>query len=50
MIDETSPARQIVFTFVLPIVLLTATLIRICYKFGEKPKWQWGELKKKELK
>lgn len=41
-IDESSPAREIVFTFILPITLLTVTLIRICYKFGEKPRWQWG--------
>lgn len=46
-IDESSPAQEIVFTFILPIALLTLTLIRICYKFGEKPKWQWGEVKKK---
>lgn len=49
-IDEDSPVRGIMFTFILPIVPLTATLIRICYKFGEKPKWQWGEGKKKDLK
>lgn len=41
-IDEQSPPREVVFTFILPITLLTATLLRICYKKGEKPKWQWG--------
>lgn len=41
-IDENSPAREIVFTFILPTVLLTVALIRICYKKGEKPHWQWG--------
>jgi len=41
-IDENSSAREIMFTFVLPTVLLTATLLRICYKKGEKPRWQWG--------
>lgn len=30
----------------LPIILLTAVLIFICYKKGEKPRWQWGPLKK----
>lgn len=25
------------------IVLLSAGLIVICYKKGEKPKWQWGK-------
>lgn len=46
-IDESSPVDEVVFTFILPMVLLTITLIRICYKKGEKPRWQWG-LKNKE--
>lgn len=46
-IDEDSPAREVVFTFLLPIALLTAALIRICYKKGETPRWQWGLPKKK---
>ena len=41
-LDEQSPAREVVFTFVLPVVLLTILLLRICYKTGERPKWQWG--------
>ena len=41
-IDERSTAREVVFTFVLPVALLSITLIRICYKKGEKPRWQWG--------
>ena len=41
-IDEYSSAREVVFTFALPILLLTIALIRICYAKGEKPKWQWG--------
>jgi uncharacterized membrane protein len=45
-LDEKSTDREVMFTFVLPIVLLTATLIRICYKKGEKPHWQWGLPKK----
>lgn len=45
-IDDGSPPREIVFTFALPLTLLTATLIRICYKKGEKPRWQWGPPKK----
>jgi hypothetical protein len=28
--------------FALPIILSTALLIFICYKKGEKPRWQWG--------
>lgn len=42
-IDESSPPREFIFTFVLPIVILTLLLLRISYKKGEKPKWQWGE-------
>lgn len=45
-IDEKSEAREIMFTGILPIVLLTITLIRICYKKGEAPRWQWGESNK----
>lgn len=41
-VDETSPLREVMFTFILPTLLLTITLIRICYKTGEKPRWQWG--------
>ncbi len=33
--------------FGLPIILLTALLIFICYKKGEKPRWQWGPRKEK---
>lgn len=42
-IDANSSAREIIFTCVLPIVLLTVALIRVCYKMGEKPRWQWGK-------
>lgn len=41
-LNENSHPREIMFTFILPSVLLTATLLRICYKKGEKPRWQWG--------
>lgn len=41
-IDDQSTNREILFTFILPLILLTVTLIRICYKKGEKPKWMWG--------
>ena len=44
-IDENTTSREIVFTFVLPVILLTITLMRICYKKGEKPKWSWGKEK-----
>lgn len=42
-INETSPAREVMFTFILPLAILTSLLIRICYKKGEKPCWQWGK-------
>jgi drug/metabolite transporter (DMT)-like permease len=42
-IDETSPINEVMFTFVLPAVLLTITFIRIAYLKGEKPRWQWGK-------
>jgi hypothetical protein len=42
MVDQNSSTKELTFTFLLPVVLLTTTLIRICYKKGEKPKWQWG--------
>lgn len=41
-LDEHSPPQEVVFTFLLPLLFLTALLIRICYKKGEKPRWQWG--------
>lgn len=34
------------FTFALPIIVSTTLLIYICYKKGEKPRWQWGPPKK----
>ncbi len=32
-------------TSALPIIVLTVLLIVICYKKGEKPKWQWNRPK-----
>lgn len=45
-IDENSSDREAMFTLLLPLAILTAMLIRICYKKGEKPKWMWGFPKK----
>lgn len=36
-------ASDTVRPFVIQSALLTALLIAICYKTGEKPRWQWGE-------
>ena len=35
-----------VLTFALPITVLTALLIFVCYKKGEPARWRWGENKK----
>lgn len=42
-IDESSPPREMVFTFWLPVAVLTTLLIRIAYRKGEPPRWQWGK-------
>jgi hypothetical protein len=47
-LDEASPPREVMFTFVLPVAFLTLLLIRICYRKGEKPRWQWGPPDEKE--
>lgn len=47
-IDENSSSREVVFTFVLPVVLLLIAFIRIVHKKGEKPHWQWGFPKKED--
>jgi hypothetical protein len=49
-IDEQSPSKEVWFTFILPVVLLTIAFVRIAYTKGEKPKWQWGPEKKLEDK
>lgn len=41
-IDNDSPAREVFFTFLLPVLLLTIAFIRIAIKTGEQPRWQWG--------
>ena len=46
-IDEKSPPQEIMFTLILPFVLLTVAFFRIAYKKGESPKWQWGSTERK---
>lgn len=41
-LNEDSALPEVAFTFLLPLALLTFALIRICYKKGEPPRWQWG--------
>lgn len=40
-VDDDSPPREVAFTFLLPVTLLTVAFIRICYAKGEKPRWRW---------
>lgn len=47
-IDQRSPVSEVMFTFVLPSLFLTGALIRLCYKKGERPRWQWGESEENE--
>lgn len=47
-IDNDSSPREVFFTFILPVALLTTTLIRICYKKGERPEWKWGRRSEKK--
>lgn len=42
-LDDNSTRSEAVFTFFLPLVLLTVTFLKICYYRGEKPRWQWGK-------
>lgn len=41
------PDGNLLVRFIFPFGVLTAILIFICYKKGEKPAWQWGEKKDK---
>ena len=35
-------SKEVSLMFILPVIILTSAFIRICYKKGEKPRWQWG--------
>lgn len=37
-----SPTDALPIAFVLRVLLYIAVLLALCYKKGEKPKWQWG--------
>ena len=45
-IDKTAPTNHVLWTFIALVALLTVCLIAICYKTGERPRWQWGPPKK----
>jgi hypothetical protein len=44
-VDNNLSMQEVILPFVLPALLLTLLLILICYKKGEKPRWQWGTKK-----
>jgi len=41
-LDEVSSNKDVFLRLLLPLMALTFVLIGICYKKGEKPRWQWG--------
>jgi len=42
-VDENSPVREVVFTFLFPVAILTLIFFKIALQTGEKPHWQWGK-------
>ena len=38
--------REVLVTFIPQTFFLVAILIYVCYKKGERPRWQWGPPKK----
>lgn len=48
-VDNSSTDREVFFMLVLPFLILTTALIRICYARGESPRWQWGVQKEFEI-
>lgn len=48
ILDQNPTNNEAFLVFILPVVLLTLALILVCYKKGEKPRWQWGYDSKKE--
>ncbi len=49
-VDGYATVQDMLFTFLLPLILLTSSLILICYKKGESPKWMWGIKKDDQTK
>ncbi len=42
-IDDQTPLNEVIYSFLIPIALLTAAFIYIASRTGESPKWQWGK-------
>ena len=47
-VEETMSLKEILLKFILPVIIASYFLIRICYLKGESPKWQWGKEKKND--
>jgi hypothetical protein len=41
-VDDRSSPREVAFTALLPIAILTAAFFRVAVRMGERPRWQWG--------
>ena len=40
---QLSSSSKEMYSFMIPVLLLTTILIVICYLTGEKPRWRWGK-------
>lgn len=47
-VDESASPRDVAFTALLPLLILTTLFITVVYKTGETPRWQWGNPKNGE--
>ncbi len=45
-IDDNPSSQNTMYSYFIPMILLTAVFIYIAYRTGEKPKWQWGKREK----
>jgi uncharacterized membrane protein YhaH (DUF805 family) len=43
LIDRAEDSNNILANSIIPVLVLTAILISICYVKGEKPVWRWGK-------
>ncbi len=43
-LDPTTASNSyLIYSYFLPIIVLTGLLIALCYLTGEKPRWRWGK-------
>lgn len=42
-LNDSFNLKEMIFKIILPCFVLVSLLIFICYKKGEKPRWQWGK-------